>query len=140
MAAFQKIILALSILFFAFLAYLVPLTQRGRSATVEVVADYYTRYNARDFAYIRSALLTPEARAASSDETLRAAYEKLGRHTGGVRKSFKLLDIRKKRYYFRFDAAYEKGSAVDSFVLVKDKAGFKLENLPNDSFACARRP
>jgi len=140
MAAFQKIILALSILFFAFLAYLVPLTQRGGAATVEVVADYYNHYNSRDFAYIRSALLTPEAAAAADEGTLRTAYEKLGRHTGGAKKSFKLLDIKKKRFYFRFDAQYEKGTAVDSFVLVKGDNGFRLENLPNDSFPCARRP
>ncbi|OGR77122.1 MAG: hypothetical protein A2X32_07530 [Elusimicrobia bacterium GWC2_64_44] len=138
MAAFQKIILALSVLFFAFLAYVVPLTLRGGTDTAEVVADYYNHYNSRDFAYIRSALLTPEARAAAAEDTLRDAFEKLGRHTGGARKSFKLLNIRKKRFYYRFDAEYEKGNAVDSFVLVKDKDGFRLENLPNDSFPCAR--
>jgi len=136
MAVFQKIVLALVLCLFAFLGYMVPMTERGRSATGSVVDEFYRRYNAGDFDYIRASLLSPAAREASSKDTLLTAYGKLGKHTGGLQKSFKLLDLKGNRFYYRFDASYEKGSAIDIFVLVRDQAGFKIENPPNASFPC----
>ncbi|MDD5210501.1 MAG: hypothetical protein PHV36_14010 [Elusimicrobiales bacterium] len=136
MAAFQKIIIAVSLFFFAFLGYVVPLTERGRAATCEVVDEYYRRYNSGEFDYIRGSMLTAGASEYSSGETIRTAYEKLGKYQGGTRRSFKLLDLKGNRFYYRFDASYEKGPATDSFVLVKDQTGFKIENLPNSYFPC----
>lgn len=136
MAVFQKIIIVVSLCFFGFLAYVVPLAEKGRAATGEVVDEYYRRYNAGEFDYIRASLLTAGAREYSSTDTLRSAYEKLGKHTGGTRRSFKLLDLKGNRYYYRFDAAYEKLSTTDSFVLVKEKGGYRFEYLPNSYFPC----
>jgi len=139
MVIFQKTVLVLALCLFAFLAYVIPLTERGRAATGEIVDEYYRRYNAGDFGYIRASMLSEGARESSSAGTMRSAYGKLGKYTGGTRQSFKLLDLKGKRFYYRFDASYEKGRATDAFYLVKDQGGFKLEYLPNSYFPCAGR-
>lgn len=138
MALFQRIVLGLSLCFLALLGYVVPLTERGRAATGEAVEEYYRRYNAGDFNYILASLLTPGAAEYSSAAAMRTAYGKLGKYTAKTRKSFKLLDLKGNRWSYRFDASYEKGPAADSFVLVRDQAGFRLENLPNSAFSCSR--
>ncbi len=116
-----------------------PLIERGSSATGEVVDEYYRRYNSGDFEYIRASMLTKGAKESSSLRGMQAALAKLGKHTGGVRRSFKLLDLKGKGWYYRFDAVYAKGQTVDSFMLVKDQSGLKLENLPNSDFPCERK-
>lgn len=127
----KKLVLSAAIGFMGFLCYVVPLAERGRAATSDAVDEYYRRYNAGEFPYIRAAMMTDAARAASSEAAMRAAYARLGTHNGGVRRSFKLLDLRGRRFYLRFDASYEKGGATDTFVLVTTPKGLRFDSLPN---------
>jgi len=139
LVAFQRIVLAAALLFLAFLGYVAPLTAKGERATTLVVEDYYRHYNDRDFRYICDELLGDQAKAVVTPAQFQMVYAKLGSLRTKSRQSFKLLDLRGNRFYYRFSASYEKGDVIDSFTL--KEAGdhrYRLEHLPNSSFACPR--
>lgn len=110
----MKAVLAAVVVLVGFLIYVVPLTEKGRSAAEPVVEEYYRRYNSRDFQFIFDRLLSAKAKTGTSPDLLNAAYGKLGAHKGKIRQSFKLLDLRGRRFYYRCVSLEQRPGAVDS--------------------------